>query len=248
MECVRDRLWLWGHEAGSHNREWRLPGTSHITEAEAASYLGIPNLLMVRYGGKPVPPYDQYAVPLKALKRVVWSIVGAGGTSDQAEQDHVLDLSTRLPNMTGVIMDDFFRKPSGGEDVGVLGVEVLTDIHRRLSQLPRPLDLWVVLYDHQLDLPVQEHLALCDTVTFWTWEAKNLKDLKRNFEAAEKLAPKARKILGCYLWDYGAKQPIPQDLMEMQCETGLQWLHEGRIEGMILLASCICDLGLESVG
>jgi hypothetical protein len=30
-------------------------------------------------------------------------------------------------------------------------------------------------------------------------------------------------------------------------QGGLQWLQEGRIEGMIFLASCICDLGLETV-
>ena len=49
------------------------------------------------------------------------------------------------------------------------------------------------------------------------------------------------------LWDYGAAQPMPVDLMARQCKTGLQWLQEGRIEGMILLASCICDLNLETV-
>jgi len=31
------------------------------------------------------------------------------------------------------------------------------------------------------------------------------------------------------------------------CEVGLRWLREGRIEGMIFLASCICDLGLKTV-
>ena len=35
-------------------------------------------------------------------------------------------------------------------------------------------------------------------------------------------------------------------LMEMQCETGLKWLREGRIQGMIFLASCICDLDLDA--
>ena len=55
------------------------------------------------------------------------------------------------------------------------------------------------------------------------------------------------KILGCYMWDYGRKQPMPLERMQYQCETGLRWLQEGRIEGMIFLASCICDLELETV-
>ena len=33
---------------------------------------------------------------------------------------------------------------------------------------------------------------------------------------------------------------------ERQGEMGLRWLQEGRIEGIICLASCIHDLGLES--
>jgi hypothetical protein len=35
--------------------------------------------------------------------------------------------------------------------------------------------------------------------------------------------------------------------MASQCEMGLQWLRDGRVEGLIFLASCICDLDLEAV-
>jgi hypothetical protein len=41
---------------------------------------------------------------------------------------------------------------------------------------------------------------------------------------------------------------MPLDRMVRQCETVLGWLRDGRIDGIILLASCICDLGLETVG
>ena len=40
---------------------------------------------------------------------------------------------------------------------------------------------------------------------------------------------------------------MPREAMEKQCATGLRWLRGGRIEGTIFLASCICDLGLETV-
>jgi hypothetical protein len=49
------------------------------------------------------------------------------------------------------------------------------------------------------------------------------------------------------MWDYGAKQPMPVETMKRQCETGLRWLKAGRIDGMIFLASCICDLDLPAV-
>jgi hypothetical protein len=49
------------------------------------------------------------------------------------------------------------------------------------------------------------------------------------------------------MWDYGRKKPMPLELLQEQCESGLGWLREGRIEGLIFLASCICDLELEAV-
>ena len=72
-------------------------------------------------------------------------------------------------------------------------------------------------------------------------------DLEKNFQRAEEIAPSPRKILGCYMYDYGNHQPMPVDLMQHQCEIGLQWLRDGRIDGMIFLASCICDLEFETV-
>ena len=49
------------------------------------------------------------------------------------------------------------------------------------------------------------------------------------------------------MYDFGGVAPMPVELMARQCELGLQWLHEGRIEGMILLGTSICDMGLETV-
>jgi hypothetical protein len=40
---------------------------------------------------------------------------------------------------------------------------------------------------------------------------------------------------------------MPTAELERQCSLGLRWLRDGRIEGMIFLASCICDLGLDAV-
>src|SRR5215472_16459975 len=79
QSTVRDKLWLWGHDAGAHNYGWGLPRPSRIT----------PTLIMVRYQGRPPLPFDHYALPFRALRRVVWSVVGAGGQTDEAEREHV---------------------------------------------------------------------------------------------------------------------------------------------------------------
>jgi hypothetical protein len=40
---------------------------------------------------------------------------------------------------------------------------------------------------------------------------------------------------------------MPLDVLRDLYGLGLDWLRQGRIEGMIFLASCICDLELEAV-
>src|ERR1051325_9495998 len=77
-QSVGDCLWAWGHEAGVYNGKWGLPGPSRITPVEGAHFLGVPNVIFIRYENKPPFPYDQYAIPFRSLKRVNWSIAGAG--------------------------------------------------------------------------------------------------------------------------------------------------------------------------
>ncbi|OHE87370.1 MAG: hypothetical protein A3G75_14580 [Verrucomicrobia bacterium RIFCSPLOWO2_12_FULL_64_8] len=238
---------MWGHQTGSHNSQYGLSVSSRMSPVEAAHYMGIPNMIMVRYGGAdPFPPDRQYLVPFRGLRRVVWSVAGGGVFHSNDAVDRALEVSSLLPNVNGVMMDDFFRR--GQQDAGVLSLAELQGLRERLSQAGRPLDIWVVLYDHQLDLPVGPHLALCDKVTFWTWQGEGLAGLEENFNRLERLVPEARRrVLGCYMWDYGQKRPMPLKLMELQCELGLRWLKERRIDGMIFLASCICDLDLDAV-
>jgi len=248
MATVRDRLWIWGHEAGSHSRrptghDWGDLGPSRITPAEAACYMGIPNCVMVVYGNKPEPPFDQYALAMSPLDRVVWSVMGdAGSTRNDKQSDlaAVLDVAAKHPNVVGAIMDDFYRGTRAR-----YSVEQLSAIQQPLHAAG--LDLWVVLYYNQLDQPVQEHLALCDVVTFWTMPGKELVNLEGNFAKLLSITKGKRRVLGCYMYNYGEQKPMDLALMEHQCGLGLRWLKEGKIEGIIFLASCICDLKQEAV-
>lgn len=253
MPTVRDCLWLWAHPAGSHTRspeQWGLPGRSSISPAEAADYLGVPNLLMVRYELEPKPPFVEHARPLAKLDRIVWSVEGGGG----GDVDAVLELPSHLPNLRGVILDDYFARVVAGEaDSGAEGpfsLPAMQRLRRRLDSAEPRLDAWVVLYTHELNMEtvLRPHLELCDVVTLWTWKAAELAHLEENIARFEQVVAGRRKVLGLYLWDYGTKSPVPLELMERQCGLGLRWLEEGRIEGMIFLPSCVCDLNLEAVG
>ena len=58
---------------------------------------GRANIIMIRYNGKPEPPFDRYAAPFRTMNKVMWSIAGESGRT--AEQR--LDAQTRAGRHAG---------------------------------------------------------------------------------------------------------------------------------------------------
>ena len=248
---VRDRLWVWAHAVGSYDNAWGLPGNSRLTPIEGARYLGVPNLIMIRYSGKPEPPFEEYAAPFRSLQRVYWSITGAGGATSADEREAVYRLAANMPNIAGVFMDDFFQIEANDTDASPAKASLTPDelraIRDRLRIGNRRLDVGVTLYMHQLSPKILRHIDLCDVVSLWTWRSEDLNRLEQNFAKFRELAPAKRVLLGLYMWDFGTNKPMPVDRMKHQCDLALKWLRAGQIEGMIFLATNICDLKLETV-
>ncbi len=115
-ERVRDRLWIWGHPAGVYNDSYLAgwPKKSSIEPVAAAQRMGVPNMIFVRYGGKPAPPFAEYYEPFKPLRRVYWSLVGAGGATSADEREQVYRLAEANENICGFILDDFFHETPVG--------------------------------------------------------------------------------------------------------------------------------------
>lgn len=248
---VRDRFWLYGQEPGAiDGKDYAPKGHSYITAVEAADYLSVPNLIFEFCWRRPELQAHawQLTIPMRPFRRVVWSIVGCSGWCDEAYTDSVLQLAEKTPNITGIIMDDFFQKnakdPSG---VGVLTVAQLQELQQRLKGGTKKLDLWVCAYSTDFDLPVRGHLAQCDVISFWVWKGADMPELPSILAKLEKLAPQARKVLGCYMYDYGASRPMSISSMKFQCELALEWIQAGRLYGMIFEGSNVCDFGFDSV-
>jgi hypothetical protein len=147
-------------------------------------------------------------------------------------------------------MDDFFTDRKSGR-LASLTLDQVRDIQTQLKQPDKKLDLYVTQYTRQLDPAIREYLSLIDVVTLWTWETAQLANLEANLARLEKLAPKSRKLLGCYTSDYDPKRTpwwtaLPVPIMRKQCETGLNWLRQGRIDGIIIYGTAM-DLGWDSV-
>jgi hypothetical protein len=247
---VRDRMWIFTCAA---NSDFPAIGRrSVMTPAEGAFFFGVPNIIMVQSSTKEAPygrfepPFAQYTVALRPLKRVVWSVVGSGGFNSPSETEEVLALPKTTPNFAGVMLDDFFTGKADGKRAQ-LTVEELKAIRQRLKQSNPKFDIMATLYVKHLELPLQDYLEMIDVLTLWNGNPADLVNLDTHMANVEKLAPKARKMLGCYVVNYKDKTGLPVDLMRHQCETGLRWLRQGRIEGIIFLGNTTMDMGFESV-
>jgi hypothetical protein len=227
---------------------------SMMTPVEGAYYLGIPNMLMIqtnvdgqtRYERYFEPPYDQYMIGLRPMKRVEWALTGSGGCTSPEYREKIMALSKRSPNCVGLYLDDFFHEKPGGKRAA-LTLDELKEVRQQAQGSEKKLDIWVTYYTLLLDLPFADYLNLIDVITLWTWKHEELKNLEANFDKLDRLLPGKRKTLGCYFYDFPSRTPVPVAEMQAQCELGLKWLRAGRIEGIVFLGNSVEDLGFESV-
>lgn len=247
---VRDRLWMWGHDAGSTKGQYNLPDGGRILPSDAIRFMGIQNVCMIRWRSMPEPPFEDYVKQFAQAKRVAWSIVDGARQPYADKKRLAFELAGKMPNLVSFYLDDFFigdASPKGEEAAANLPVSELRALRSELDAQQRRLDLSLVLYSNQLKPAIARHIRFCDVVSFWTWKATDLINLQRNFETYRKIIPGTRTLLGIYMWDFGNSKPVPAELMAHQCALGLRWLKEGQVEGLIFHCTPLCDMGLEAV-
>lgn len=403
---VLDRLWIWTHPVGAHDGidlGGGRKGKSRMKPVEGADYLGVPNLYFIHFpNSPPISQFRQYAMDFRPMKRVVWSLTGAGGDTSQEGREAVLKLAKEFPNISEFVLDDFLHwsaespldpwlaangaqfpvslvltppapvavdritlvqtnwqsgdyrskefaieLPENGREwkevhrgslpntaasrvevtlpsskVAALRIRILSthdaqaarscglgSVHFWEGARPIPLDHWkasassiyserfgadnvlsagrpksdqavnapnqpvpasmtpeqlkalreqiaasgrkspitCVIYTHQISPRILPHVNQVDKVAMWTWRSDDLVNLEANFETLRRIVASKPILLGCYLFDYGDNKQMTVDRMKGQCELGLRWLHEGKIEGMIFLASNVCDMDLPAV-
>lgn len=251
-----DNIWLWGHNAGVHHKPintYNLPGDNLIGPKEACDYLGIRKCCRVAYGkAGPFPPFDSEAQKLKDLKEVVWSAIGDASSKQHGENksdlEEILRISNMYDNISGAILDDFFITPTSDGQVARHSLESIREMRDKLHKFnKRPLDLWLVWYTHQLNYELTDYIELFDVVTLWEWKGTNLMELDSNIHKFIDKTPRKRRLIGCYMWNFGEKTPITIPQMEHQLQVCYKWIETGKIEGIVLCANTVVDIGLESV-
>lgn len=253
-KTVRDHLWMWGHGEGTTNGLYNIPEGGKLHPADAVREMGIPNVCMIRWRGRPEPEiYETYNQKFAGVKRFAWSIIDGAPQPYDVKKRDAFEIAKKFPNLTTLFLDDFFignpaPRPGSEESPAHLSLAQIQQLHEETQNFERPLDLAMVLYSNQLTSPaISRHIAHCDVVSLWTWNAKDLANLEQNFARFRELVPEKRTMLGIYMWDFGDARPVPSELMKHQCEYALQLLKKGEIEGMIFHCTPLVDMNIEAV-
>lgn len=250
MATLRDKIWLWGQiPGGHHNPDFYklslIPKENKMTPSEGLEFFGIDKLCRVKLGRE--PNYDFLQDPWlgEPAKQICLSLIGAGGAVPKDDMDAILTLAKDDSRIVSAVMDDFY----GPERMEAFTPEVLRGYRERLhNALDRPLELWSVIYERDLDKPMKSRAVEFDLTTFWTWFGERLPQRDEHIkELREKFIGDGRLMLGVYLYDYGNKCPLSDDMMRLQLDYVGEKLASGEIEGAILCSNCVADIGLSSV-
>ena len=262
---LRDALWMFGvpaHENDTHVGGWlrhrkendpnHFPSTgSSMTPAEAAFFLGIPNVIMVCCDGMPSPftEYaEKYLYSFLPMDRVLWSSTGSAGYRDGREEEYVVAKHEEYPNLCGCYMDDplgqFEKYPE--EQRTQMAKEFVTGIRRKLDACSRPMDIIVTWYPYVAREDDGEVYKDADGIAIYTWNALDLEKLDTVMVSAKEMFPDKKIYLGAYLYDYDRSFPLTAEQMEYQCERGKQWLLDGTIAGMIFVTNAVMAPGMKN--
>ena len=249
-ETVGDRLWMWGHHADSFasmkgaKEQYGLPFDRRIDMAAACREMNIPSCFVVRWRNLPTKAdLPGYMKQFADTRRVGFSITDSAKETFDEKVRLGLEYADRMPNLTTLVMDDFWSGAAKGVD--------LRKIERvREKTSVRNMKLDVVLYsDHNgVKAELREVLNLCDEITFWFWYGKNVNTIEAQVAKLKELVGTAKPILlGQYMYDFGGGKPLPGKDMETQLAATSRLLSQKAIDGVIFHCTPLVDMDLDAV-
>jgi hypothetical protein len=242
---LRERFWLWGHPEGRYNNEYGNTIISRMTPMEGCLYLGIHNTFMVPVGIK--VNRRQYNKSFKTLKQVGWEVYAAGENPEFIEP--FIAEAADFPNISCVVFDDFQRNGKYRN----IPIENLWKVKKRLhNNEVRALDMWMVLYtrefgiDKAKDEDFKRYIEPFDGIIMWTWEEKDVSLIDEKFEIFKKLTPNNRRMLGCYLYNFGERKQATGKAVKWQLDRYRELIIKGEAEGVVLHTNTMADLDFEA--
>lgn len=250
---ILDRLWLWGMPVNALQKTGefgRLGWTeSKLTTEQAINQTGIRNVYMA--GGFEIDETSLAA--MQSAKRIVckWSIhkyIDSGQVLDYdrcAEQLLAAkQLAAQDTRIEGFLLDDF---STGGMNAGVTSEHLARLQNTNATHGPH-LPLFATIYPMSLERDgLAELLRYFEQLILPVWHVGEIEQFPQWVQRCNELSGN-KPILAClYLFDFGGEKMLTRSQMQRQLEVVEPLLRSGQVTGLLLLGTCMMDLGWDSV-
>ena len=247
---IGDRLWMWGHHRDSfkalkgRRENYNLPYETRIDMAAACREMNIPGCFVVRWTNNPKKAeLPEYMKQFKDTKRVGFSITDSAAETFEEKVRLGFEYADRMPNLTSLVMDDFWSGAAKGVDVAKIA-------RVKEGTAARNMRLGIVLYadSNGVKGEFKDVLDLCDEITFWFWNGKNVGTIEAQVTKLKGLVGTEKPILlGQYMYDFGGKKPLAGTDMETQLAATSRLLSQKAIDGVIFHCTPLVDMNLDAV-
>ncbi len=242
-KTVRDGLWIWGHPENSCKDYTGGTRDRDYSVAEGTRYLGARNVFYVAFGHK-----MDLAACAKDMDGIVKTGLAVEKWGDPAAEHlaKTFSYAPLFPNLDRMVYDDFFGmgEPEHIRVWHQFTIPELMEVRDKVHAAG--LSLWVVLYQHQLDMPIREYLDVFDGISFWFWNEPSVESYHEYSKKFLDLTKGKRRLIGCYLFNFGLRLPAHAELVRYQLDRNLELMRAGEIEGVVLHNNDLQGLGFDA--
>ncbi len=238
MSKLRDHFWIWGHPTNSLYEKFGIKKESAMPPVEGTYYLGATNTFLVPMD---LPCDRKHESELaKDVANVGWSINYAWEHPEHVTE--VCELSKTYKNICRGIFDDFFSPSNPTNNYTNYTPELIAKYREELHAAG--LELWVVLYTEnfrqtEMDV-IKSFLDEFDGVSLWFWNEKEvLEDYDKYIDIYLSVTEGKKRLVGCYLYDFGAASPATGKAVVYQLERAQEMINKGVIGGVILHTNAV---------
>lgn len=237
MATLSDKLWVWGHPTNAFENKWSITEKSYMSPGEGIKWLGGKNVFYIPTSYV-IDPDEQVGL-LKDMKTVGWSLI-------PENLDMVIELGKKYPNMKIAICDDFFNVENENNYL-LYPPSRIREIADKLHE--NGLELWMVVYskhfrdDMRPPVDMREYFKEFDGATFWFWNESEVEFYEERLNDFFAHTEGIRKMIGCYLYNFGDEIPSTVEPTIYQLEKALEYMKQGKLEGLIMHTNCVLDIG-----
>ena len=80
----------------------------------------------------------------------------------------------------------------------------------------------------------------------WTWKESDVPLINDKFEIFKDLTPNNRRMLGCYLYNFGENKQATSGAVRWQLDRYREMILSGEAEGVVLHTNTMADLDYEA--